>query len=45
LDAGFNTTYIVKALQSGALYYFAVTAVDATGMESDYSTEATKTLP
>jgi len=45
LDAGFNTTYTVRNLQSGAVYYFAVTAVDAAGEESAFSAEATKAFP
>jgi fibronectin type 3 domain-containing protein len=44
LDAS-GTNYTVTNLQSGRRYYFAVTAVDATGAESDYSNEATKAFP
>jgi fibronectin type 3 domain-containing protein len=40
-----NTTYTVPSLTSGKTYYFAVTAVDASGKESAYSTEATKVMP
>jgi fibronectin type 3 domain-containing protein len=40
-----NTTYTVPSLTSGSTYYFAVTAVDASGNESAYSTEATKVMP
>lgn len=37
------TTYTVDGLGSGA-WYFAVTAIDADGLESDYSNEATKSF-
>jgi fibronectin type 3 domain-containing protein len=40
-----NTTYTVPSLSSGKTYYFAVTAVDASGKESAYSSEATKAIP
>ena len=38
------TTYVVTSLQLGYTYYFAVTAVDATGNESAFSNEASKQL-
>ncbi len=38
-----SVTYTVS-LPTGT-YYFAVTAVDQTGLESDYSTEATAAVP
>jgi fibronectin type 3 domain-containing protein len=38
-------SYTVSNLASGATYYFAVTAVDAAGVESEYSTERSKTMP
>ena len=44
LDAGLATTYVVTSLQLGYTYYFAVTAVDATGNESAFSNEASKQL-
>jgi len=34
----------VPGLNTGATYYFAVTAVDNTGLESDYSNEVTNTV-
>ncbi len=40
-----NTTYTVPSLTSGKTYYFAVTAIDASGKESPYSTEAKKVMP
>jgi fibronectin type 3 domain-containing protein len=40
-----NTTTTVPSLSSGSTYYFAVTAVDASGKESAYSAEATKVMP
>ena len=40
-----NTTYTVPSLTSGKTYYFAVTAIDASGKESPYSTEAAKVMP
>ena len=45
IDVGFQTTYTKSGLASGRVYYFAVTAVDATGNESAYSNEATKVVP
>ena len=44
VDAGNVTTYNVPALPSGT-YYFAVTAVDTSGNESDYSNEVNTILP
>jgi fibronectin type 3 domain-containing protein len=42
LNASSMTTYTVPNLTVGRTYYFAVTAYDAAGNESDYSSEATK---
>jgi len=42
IDSASATTYVVKGLQSGQTYYFAVTEYDATGNESDFSAEVTK---
>ena len=39
------TTLTLSSLPSGYTYYFAVTALDAAGMESPYSTEVTKVMP
>lgn len=40
-----NTTADVPGLVAGGRYYFAATAVSATGLESGYSTELAYTLP
>jgi fibronectin type 3 domain-containing protein len=45
VQAGATTTYVIGNLQSGRTYYFAATAVDAAGNESDYSSEASKAIP
>jgi hypothetical protein len=45
INAGNATSYAVQNLPGGATYYFAVTAYDASGIESTYSAEASKTLP
>ena len=45
LNAGGCTTYVVTGLDRGRTYYFAVTAYDASGNESDFSNEASKTIP
>jgi len=39
LDAASALTYAISGLQSGVTYYFAVTAYDTSGNESDYSNE------
>jgi hypothetical protein len=39
VSAGTNTTVAVSNLVEGTTYYFAATAVDDAGLESDYSTE------
>jgi hypothetical protein len=44
IDAGNVTTYTVGSLPPGT-YYFAVTAYNGSGNESDYSNEASKTIP
>jgi hypothetical protein len=38
------TTYVIDALNMGTTYYFAVTAVTATGMESAFSPEVAATI-
>jgi hypothetical protein len=45
IDVGNVTTYNVTGLSTGVLYYFAVTAYDAGGNESAYSTETSRTAP
>jgi len=48
MGAGMNVTKasaVVSDLQSGVTYYFAVTAVNTAGLESDYSNEASKSFP
>jgi len=39
---GLVETFVVTGLAAGTRYYFAVTAVDASGGESAYSNEASK---
>jgi fibronectin type 3 domain-containing protein len=39
IDAGNVTNYMVSNLKNGVVYYFAVTAYDTSGNESDYSNE------
>jgi hypothetical protein len=38
------TTYVIENLANGT-HYFVVTAINSTDMESDYSNEASKTIP
>jgi fibronectin type 3 domain-containing protein len=45
VSTGSSTAYTVTGLQSGQTYYFAVTAVDASGRESPFSNEASKLIP
>ena len=42
IEAGPVVTYVVSGLTPGSRYYFAVTAIDDNGNESDYSNEASK---
>jgi hypothetical protein len=44
LGAGQSSSYVVGNLPVNTTYYFAVTAYDAAGNESDYSAEASKTV-
>ncbi len=44
IDVGNVTTYTVSGLTNGQTYYFAVTAYDTSGNESDYSNERAKTI-
>lgn len=45
VNAGGCTTYVVTGLDRGRTYYFAVTSYDSSGNESDFSNEASKTIP
>ena len=45
MNAGMSTSFTVSNLTPGKLYYFAVTAIDASGNESIYSNEVSKLLP
>lgn len=45
LNVGNVTTYTVTGLSSGRRYYFAATAYDTAGNESDFSNEAFKDVP
>jgi hypothetical protein len=45
MSAGTSTSYVVNGLQRGRTHYFAVTAYDASGNESDFSAEASKNIP
>ena len=44
VNAGKVTTFTVSNLQRGPVYYFSVTAVDASGNESAYSNEVMKMI-
>jgi hypothetical protein len=39
------SSYLVDSLPTGFTYYFVMTAMDASGMESEYSTEGSKNIP
>lgn len=45
VSAGTSTTLTISNLVRGAIYYFAATAVDTFGLESDFSTEVSCTIP
>lgn len=45
IDVGNATTNTVSGLISGVTYFFAVTAYDTNGLESDYSAEVGYTVP
>jgi hypothetical protein len=45
IPVGNRTTYSVPGLESGTGYYFAVTAYDNSGLESEFSNEASYTAP
>src|SRR5581483_8430398 len=45
VPVGTNLSSVVSGLVQGKTYYFAVTAVDAFGVESDFSGEASYSVP
>jgi sulfur relay (sulfurtransferase) complex TusBCD TusD component (DsrE family) len=45
MDVGIATNGTFSGLASGATYFFAVTAYNTNGLESDYSTEVSCTVP
>jgi len=45
VDAGSATTQVIGHLQDGGSYFFAVTAYDHAGLESDFSGEISYTVP
>jgi hypothetical protein len=45
IDAGNASTQVINNLQEGVTYYFAVTAYDVDGQESDFSGEISYTVP
>lgn len=45
LDVGISTSYTIRGLQEGETYYFAATAYDIYGNESDFSNEVFCTTP
>jgi fibronectin type 3 domain-containing protein len=44
-NVGNTTSYRITGLTTGRTYFFAVTAVDASGRESDLSEEKSKAIP
>jgi fibronectin type 3 domain-containing protein len=40
-----TTTYIDTTVQAGQTYYYVVTAVDSSNVESAYSNQASATIP
>jgi hypothetical protein len=44
IDVGNHTSWVVSELEEGRTYYFAVTAYNASNLESDFSNEVTTTL-
>jgi len=44
IDVGGSVSHIAGSLQTGRTYYFAVTAYDGVGNESDYSAEVSKVV-
>ena len=45
VDVGNQTTYTLSGLADGQTYYFAVTAYDTSGNESNFSSEVSTTIP
>ena len=45
IDAGNVTQQVVNNLQEGMTYYFAATAYNASGVESEFSAEVSHTMP
>ena len=45
VDVGNATSFTITGLAGGTTYYFAVTAYDAQGLESDFSDEVVYTVP
>ena len=45
VSAGTNITVSISNLVRGTTYYFAATAIDTFGLESDYSTEVSALIP
>jgi len=45
VPVGKVTSYTVSSLAQGTTYYFAVTAVNADGLESPYSAQVSRTIP
>lgn len=45
ISAGTNLTLTVTSLRRGVRYYFAATAKDTQGLESDYSLEVSAAIP
>ena len=45
IDAGQVTTYQLNTLTAGLTYYFSVTAYNASGIESTFSNEVSKSVP
>lgn len=44
-DTGTTTSYTIKDLAEGGIYYFAVSARDSTGAESAFSNQVSATIP
>ena len=45
VDVGNTTSYTMGNLTAGKIYYFAAVAYDASGNQSDYSNEVSKSIP